>query len=71
MKIIHINNQEYKYKIGKYFIHIFNSNGAKTITNQSIISGLSPDELEKGYWKKWFTGITPQMVKDFIIKNNI
>ena len=41
-------------------------NGEKITTTQSKVSKLSPSELERGYWKGWFKGITPGMIKEFI-----
>ena len=71
MRKVHINGQKYWYKIGKVFIPIFTPNGVKFLANQSLVSGLSWNELERGYWKGWFKGITPKMIKEYITKEKI
>ena len=68
MRKIHINGDEYSYKIGKQFIQIFPPSGIKIIINQSEVSGMTWVGLERGYWKKWFKGITPKMIKEYIVK---
>lgn len=30
------------------------------------ISGMSWDDMERGIWKQWWTGVGPQKIKDYI-----
>ena len=71
MRKINIQGREYKYKIGKGDIVIITPSNKKHITNQSIVSGISWENLERGYWKGWFKGVTPSMIKQYIIDNNV
>jgi hypothetical protein len=54
------------YRVGKGFIAIFSPTGQKYVTNQSEVSGMSWSDLERGYWKKWFKGIGPGMIRQWI-----
>jgi hypothetical protein len=58
------------YKVGKGHIAIISPTGQKHLTDQSKVTGMSWDTLERGYWKKWFTGIGPGMLREWI-ENNI
>jgi hypothetical protein len=69
MRNLVLSNGTWKYKIGRSFILIVSPNGKRHLTNQSEVSGLSWEQLERGYWKKWFSGIKPSMIKDWIEKN--
>jgi hypothetical protein len=71
MRKLHINDEEWQYKIGKSgAIVIFPPNGRKVLTDASEVSGLSWDEVERGTWKGWFH-LKPSMIKDWIIKNEL
>lgn len=69
MRKLHINEEIWLYRIGRGHIVIKDPAGKKILTNQSDVSGVNWPELERGYWKGYFKGITPSMVKDWIIKN--
>jgi|TARA_Y100000310_G_C20691033_1_gene822213 hypothetical protein len=62
------SNGLWQYKIGVGGIVIFTPENKRILTNQSKVSGLSWDNLERGYWKRWFKGITPKHIDKFIDK---
>lgn len=67
MRTVHIDEQEWLYKIGRINIVIQSPDGIKHVTDMSEISGLSWSEIEKGTYKGWFH-ITPQQIKTYIQK---
>lgn len=63
---LHVRSEIWEYKIGKNAIQLFSPDGKKHVTSQSEVTGMSWDDLERGYWKGWFKGVTPSQVKTWI-----
>jgi len=70
-RAVHIDGKAWEWKVGKESILIWSPEGEKHVTDQSQVTGMSWDSLERGYWKGWFKGITPSMVKEWIVHNII
>jgi MoaA/NifB/PqqE/SkfB family radical SAM enzyme len=73
MKKITVNNREYEVKIGKIFIEI-KSDGQKHLIN--IFDFARDNDMKISNWEQYYESyrkrsfsITPQMVKNYILKN--
>jgi len=66
---VHIDDQEWTYKIGSGAIVIWSPEGKKHLTNQSVVTGMSWDDLERGKWKGTWKGIGPKLIKEHIEKH--
>ena len=67
-RTISVNDEIWKFHIGRTKIFLLSPNNVKYIRTQSQITGMNWDSLERGYWKKWFKGIGPKMIQEYILK---
>lgn len=65
---IHLDDEIWQYKIGQSIV-IFSPSNLRHLADQSKVSGLDWNSLERDYDKRTFDGITPKMIKEYIIKN--
>lgn len=63
---IHRPDGIWQYKIGSGEIVIFTPDNERILTNQSVVTGMSWYDLERGHWKKTFKGVTPEHITKFI-----
>lgn len=68
---IHIDEEEWIYRIGRQFIVIWSPNNNKYLTNLSEVSGLSWSNIERNIWKGNWKGIKPSEIKKYIESNYI
>ncbi len=61
-----LDSGTWQYRIGSGDIVIFSPNDSRYLTNQSEVTGMSWDNLERGYWKGWFKGIGPGDIRKWI-----
>ena len=67
MRKIHIGNEEWEYRVGKETVVLQTPLGSKMYIGCHTIKGLSPDDFERGKWKKTSDGmITPSEIKAYI-----
>ena len=67
-RAIHIDGKEYPYKVFKSTnIVVKCPDGNKLYIESSTLTGMTPADIERGIYKKWFR-ITPSMIKEFVMK---
>lgn len=73
MRKIIINGLKYEYSIsGRRTVTIINPEEVKTHVNCGVLKGMTPDNFDRGKWKKTSDGmVTPKHIKKYIIENGI
>jgi len=67
MRKLHIGNEEWQYKIGEGTVVVKTPDGKRFNIGCHEVKGLSPDDFDKGKWKKTSDGmITPSELKAYI-----
>ena len=68
-RLLHINNEVWTYEITRKSVCICSPDlKSRAFPNYADITGMSPNDVERGNWKRWLH-ITPALVKDYIISN--
>jgi len=65
MRKVHINNQEWKYKIGKQHLVIESPLGEKQVVPFNELMNMNWNDIERATWKRYFI-IKPSDVKNYI-----
>jgi len=72
MRTINVNGHDYKYKIGERSTVITMLDGKKIVVGNHTIKGLSPDDFDRGKWKKTSDGmIKPSDMERYIFNANV
>jgi hypothetical protein len=70
MRKLHIGNEEWQYRVGNGTIVVVTPLGSKVYIQCHKVKGLTPDEYDRGKWKKTSDGmITPSELKAYIERN--
>lgn len=74
-RVVHIGEQEWRYMIGKCFVHIYGPDGVKVYNGTGMRKQISVSDIlggmdvERAKHKGWFPGVKPSDVKKFIEEN--
>lgn len=64
------NGEVWSYRIGFSMCSIRSPDHRQTHkVTLTQITGMLPDDIERGVWKGWWKGVGPQQVKDYIEKH--
>ncbi len=70
-RVVHINNEEWKYKVGEGYVNIFSPSGTRHNISLNEVTGEEWSNIERGRWKGWWKGVRPHQVKNYIENNLI
>lgn len=66
---VHIDEEEWTYQVGSCITFIRSPDLTKTWRRfTSEVAGLTPEAYDRDRWKGNFKGVTPQMIKDYILE---
>ena len=66
---VHIDDQVWRYRVGRSYISIWSPEGQRTTTDESAVTGIDYASLERAYWKGYARGVGPGEIKQWIQKN--
>lgn len=69
MRLIHLNNEIWKWSVGNFHVVIKSPQNKRFNLDITDITGESYDVVERGKWKKWWTGVKPSQIKSYIENN--
>ena len=67
---ISVDGEEYEWRVGLTCVDIRplgKTNLRRTSPSIAKVTGLSPDQVERGQWKGWLT-VAPGQIRDYIVK---
>ena len=67
-KAVHINGQEYPYKVSRAGVRWYTPDGKPHFVNMSELTGWTNDALERANWKGYPPAVKPSDVKEYLIK---
>jgi len=69
-RLITVGGRTWRYRVGKYYcVAKAEDTGEGRKISLADLTGMTPADVERGQWKRWFH-VTPKQVADWLSRHN-